>query len=109
MPVQQIYEFDKLMNKKEISANRTSNGEEHNPFEFIDKKGNGYKIVEARDFIDVGFSKLSPRLVYILTHYYGLNGQQSRNFEEIGKELGLSRESIRKKHNSAIRQLRSLN
>jgi len=40
---------------------------------------------------------LSPREAIILSHFFGLNGNEYLSFEEIGQKLNLSRERVRQK------------
>jgi RNA polymerase primary sigma factor len=49
---------------------------------------------------------LSERERVILTLYFGLNGEDPLTLEEIGKELGLTRERIRQIKEKAIQRLR---
>lgn len=50
---------------------------------------------------------LTDRERTILTRYYGLNGVKARTLEEIGKEMGYTRERIRQIKEQAIDKLRS--
>jgi RNA polymerase primary sigma factor len=50
---------------------------------------------------------LTDRERTILTRYYGLNGVKPRTLEEIGKEMGYTRERIRQIKEQAIDKLRS--
>lgn len=53
-----------------------------------------------------GLAILSPREVDVLTAYYGLNGKESLNLEEIGELYDLTRERVRQIKERAIRRLR---
>jgi RNA polymerase primary sigma factor len=50
---------------------------------------------------------LSDRERTILVRYYGLNGVKARTLEDIGKEMGYTRERIRQIKEQAIDKLRS--
>jgi RNA polymerase primary sigma factor len=50
---------------------------------------------------------LTDRERTILTRYYGLSGVKPRTLEEIGKEMGYTRERIRQIKEQAIDKLRS--
>lgn len=52
-------------------------------------------------------SKLNDREKRIIEKYYGLNGEDEKNLEEIGKELGLTKERVRKIKWSALQKMRS--
>ena len=49
---------------------------------------------------------LSPRESTILSHFFGLNGNDYLSFEEIGQKLNLSRERVRQLKEKAIKKLR---
>ncbi len=49
---------------------------------------------------------LSPREAIILSHFFGLNGNDYLSFEEIGQKLNLSRERVRQLKEKAIKKLR---
>ena len=52
--------------------------------------------------------ELSPRLRSVLELRYGLNGQRARTLEEVGSELGVTRERVRQLEIRALTELRSL-
>jgi DNA-directed RNA polymerase sigma subunit (sigma70/sigma32) len=49
---------------------------------------------------------LDEREKYILTHHYGLRGEDSRTMADIGKSMGLSRERVRQIEVGALVRLR---
>jgi RNA polymerase sigma factor (sigma-70 family) len=55
-----------------------------------------------------GFDELlDERERFILTHHYGLDGQESKTMAEIGKHIGLSRERVRQIEVGALMRLRT--
>ncbi|MGH2933531.1 MAG: sigma-70 family RNA polymerase sigma factor [Gaiellaceae bacterium] len=49
---------------------------------------------------------LNPRMRSVLAMRFGLDGQQAKTLEEIGSELGVTRERIRQLESRALRELR---
>jgi RNA polymerase sigma factor (sigma-70 family) len=68
------------------------------------------EVVE-RSFVEGVFEKarehLDERSWYVLTRRYGLDGQPVMTLDALGKELGLSRESVRKIENQALARLQT--
>ncbi|HEX4518531.1 MAG TPA: sigma-70 family RNA polymerase sigma factor [Gaiellaceae bacterium] len=61
----------------------------------------------ARDSeLEVALSSLEPRMRYVLARRYGLDGQASQTLEELGTDLGITRERVRQLENKALRELR---
>ncbi len=68
------------------------------------------EVVE-KEFVDGVFAKaqesLDERSWYVLTRRYGLDGRQVLTLDALGRELGLSRESVRKIENTALARLQA--
>ena len=52
-------------------------------------------------------SKLRPRLQRVLVLRYGLDGEGGRTLEQVGVELGITRERVRQLETRALRELRT--
>lgn len=50
---------------------------------------------------------LSNKERAIISQYYGLNGEEPKTLEEIGKELGISKERIRQINENSFKKMRS--
>ena len=51
---------------------------------------------------------LNPRMRRVLTMRFGLEGQSPRTLEEVGTDLGITRERVRQLESRALRELRTL-
>lgn len=59
-----------------------------------------------RDEIDEALSTLRERDALVLRLYYGLGDQREHTLEEIGQQLGITRERVRQLRDRALRELR---
>ncbi len=57
------------------------------------------KVLES---IEQSLEEIPEREALIVKKYFGLDGEPSKNFAQIGKELGLSRERVRQIHKAAL-------
>lgn len=64
-----------------------------------------YYREKVQDTIDESIRKLQPREAYIVKQYFGLEGDDSKNFAQIGEELGLSRERVRQIQKKALQKI----
>ncbi|MDY6914860.1 MAG: RNA polymerase sigma factor RpoD/SigA [Candidatus Cloacimonadota bacterium] len=55
--------------------------------------------------IEDSLKKLAPREARIIKQYFGLEGKESKNFSQIGEELGLSRERVRQIQKKALQKI----
>jgi RNA polymerase primary sigma factor len=56
--------------------------------------------------LEAALNQLEPRMRYVLERRYGLDGQSSQTLEELGADLGITRERVRQLENKALRELR---
>ena len=50
---------------------------------------------------------LNPRMRLVISRRFGLDGQAPRTLEQVGSELGITRERVRQLESRALRELRS--
>jgi RNA polymerase primary sigma factor len=56
--------------------------------------------------LEAALRQLEPRMRHVLERRYGLDGQTSQTLEELGTDLGITRERVRQLENKALRELR---
>ena len=52
--------------------------------------------------------RLAPRMRHVLTRRFGLDGEPPQTLEEVGSDLGITRERVRQLESRALRELRSV-
>jgi len=52
-------------------------------------------------------TRLNPRMRLVITRRFGLDGQAPRTLEQVGNELGITRERVRQLESRALRELRA--
>ncbi|HZO62527.1 MAG TPA: sigma-70 family RNA polymerase sigma factor [Gaiellaceae bacterium] len=52
-------------------------------------------------------TRLNPRMRLVITRRFGLDGQPPRTLEQVGNELGITRERVRQLESRALRELRA--
>ncbi len=65
-----------------------------------------YEVRERREKVMEALKILKPRDRYVIEQYFGLIDGQPRTLEDIGRELGISRERVRQLKDRALRQIR---
>jgi RNA polymerase primary sigma factor len=59
------------------------------------------------DELAEAMTRLNPRMKLVITRRFGLDGQPPRTLEQVGAELGITRERVRQLEARALRELRS--
>jgi RNA polymerase primary sigma factor len=59
-----------------------------------------------RESLEASLATLAPRDAKVLRLYYGLDDDEPRTLEQIGRMLGITRERVRQLRDRALRQLR---
>ena len=72
--------------------------------EILDPKTLYYRD-KVKDSIEESIRKLPTREAFIVKQYFGLEGDKSKNFAQIGEELGLSRERVRQIQKKALQKI----
>ena len=52
-------------------------------------------------------ARLNPRMRLVITQRFGLDGQTPKTLEQVGSELGITRERVRQLESKSLRDLRS--
>ena len=52
--------------------------------------------------------RLAPRMRHVLTRRFGLDGEPPQTLEEVGSDLGITRERVRQLESRALRELRTV-
>jgi RNA polymerase primary sigma factor len=53
-------------------------------------------------------TRLNPRMQYVVVRRFGLDGQPPQTLEEVGRDLGITRERVRQLETRALRELRTV-
>ena len=64
-----------------------------------------YYRERVHDRIEKSLEELPSREAYIVKEYFGLEGQDNKNFAQIAEELGLSRERVRQIQKKALQKI----
>jgi RNA polymerase primary sigma factor len=57
--------------------------------------------------LEQALTRLKPRMRLVVERRFGLNGKPPQTLEEVGRELGITRERVRQLESRALRELRS--
>jgi RNA polymerase primary sigma factor len=58
--------------------------------------------------LSAALARLDPRMRHVLTHRFGLEGVTPQTLEEVGADLGITRERVRQLESRALRELRMI-
>jgi RNA polymerase primary sigma factor len=58
--------------------------------------------------LGVALQRLAPRMRHVLSRRFGLDGEPPQTLEEVGSDLGITRERVRQLESRALRELRSV-
>jgi RNA polymerase primary sigma factor len=112
MPVEKIKRLQ-LQARQTVSLETPVGDEGDNTLgDFIEDTSAVLEIEEAgnlqnlRDQLALAMQHLSPREQQILRLRFGLDDNQYRTLEEVGKEIGVTRERVRQIENKILRKLR---
>ena len=61
----------------------------------------------ARTELAEALARLNPRMRLVIARRFGLDGQAPQTLEQVGAELGITRERVRQLESRALRELRS--
>ena len=106
--VQRALEGDHAMTSLDRRVGFDSDASELGNFVAVAVDSPAEEVVE-RSYLNEVFTlareELDDRSWYVLTRRYGLDGDEALTLDSLGKELGLSRESVRKIENQALAKL----
>lgn len=64
--------------------------------------------MQTRHIITNALDEISEKQKYIINSYYGIGNDDNRSIRELGKELDIGRESLRRQKNVALEKLKEL-
>jgi RNA polymerase sigma factor (sigma-70 family) len=106
--VRRAMEGDHAMTSLDRPVGYDSDASDLGEFVAVAQDAPADEVIE-RSFVEGVFEKarehLDERSWYVLTRRYGLDGRQALTLDALGRELGLSRESVRKIENQALMRL----
>ena len=106
--VRRALEADKSVTSLDRKVGHDSDASEMIDFVAVADDQPAEEVVEAefnRSVLSMARTRLDPRSWYVLTRRYGLDGGTVMTLDALGKELGLSRESVRKIETQALTRL----
>ncbi|WP_370326222.1 RNA polymerase sigma factor RpoD/SigA [Euzebya sp.] len=106
--VRRALDADKSVTSLDRKVGHDSDASEMADFVAVAEDAPAEEVVEAefnRSVLAMAETRLDPRSWYVITRRYGLDGRTVLTLDALGKELGLSRESVRKIETQALIRL----
>ncbi len=106
--VQRALEGDHSMTSLDRPVGFDSDASDLGEFVAISDDSPADEVVERtfmQDLFELARDRLDDRSWYVLQRRYGLDGRQTLTLDALGRELSLSRESVRKIENQALSRL----
>jgi RNA polymerase sigma factor (sigma-70 family) len=106
--VQRALEGDHSMTSLDRPVGFDSDASDLGEFVAISDDSPADEVVERtfmQDLFEMARDRLDERAWYVLQRRYGLDGRQTLTLDALGRELSLSRESVRKIENQALSRL----
>jgi len=106
--VQRALEGDHSMTSLDRPVGFDSDASDLGEFVAISDDSPADEVVERtfmQDLFELARERLDERSWYVLQRRYGLDGRQTLTLDALGRELSLSRESVRKIENQALSRL----
>jgi RNA polymerase sigma factor (sigma-70 family) len=106
--VQRALEGDHSMTSLDRPVGFDSDASDLGEFVAISDDSPADEVVERtfmQDLFELARDRLDERAWYVLQRRYGLDGRQTLTLDALGRELSLSRESVRKIENQALSRL----
>ena len=96
-----------LKNKDDFIEEEDEEEIDENENIVFDEEENNDKIRDGKTMVGLLMNFLSEKERNIITIYYGLNGKKPKTLEEIGKELGISKERVRQINKNSFIKMRT--
>jgi RNA polymerase primary sigma factor len=110
MPVERIRELFELVEDPVSLETPVGDGESMVADMVEDQKSespDGASAASARTAdLAEAIERLNPRMKHVVLRRFGLDGQPPQTLEEVGKDLGITRERVRQLETRALRELR---
>jgi len=112
MPVERIRELYELVEDPVSLETPVGDGESMVADMIEDQKSespDGASAANARTAdLAEAIERLNPRMKHVVLRRFGLDGQPPQTLEEVGNDLGVTRERVRQLETRALRELRTV-
>ena len=71
-----------------------------------DSAGGKYSVESDSARPEPAYCSADPRMKFVLQARFGLSGELPKTLEEVGEQLGITRERVRQLESRALRELR---